>query len=615
MSTQDNKLTNSDTIRHILQSSNDILHQSIAEKQIVVIATQNKDDLSKFTIVADSVYEKELEGVVLTFANPKDYLRLFPQAPENPTHQPPGTEPGPDGNPVPIHKDPYAVKAIASTPKSYSDVFHERNVLDGNGNTKWAIKANPASLTLDLGSQVEVGTVWIWWANGDERQFKFNIGISSDEEQTFENIWTADRLSQGKFNDYEPYNLSSSIPGQTVKCRFIHISVKGNTKNGDWASIVGVRITKAVSIESVEQEVVEPTEPPVVENGQEIDQDIEPVDLTGPEPPKPTNEGRPQPEKKGDWDQPELWTLVKMNDDPLLIKIIDKNKINIADQFKTVNGAKDFKRWYIWKVGQQPKPVDPPVVTEPPTKPIDPNAKVDAQGIVMIYAPKQGGQVVTAKETNQKESKHNTGTRSSLYSNKPYSANNGELTEYFIMDLSDDGEQNAPKLLSGGHTGSGNNNETKQGQCYAVGVNQNGTLHLAKEYPHHPTTPKAYDKIQYLNPNWKNLGGNIRNKLVGMKIIYFPVTKNGKTGMHIEWWFDKKGLQTGKVENDWVQMAFTEDFGDWGSKFGPPHLENMGVKYNGKILGFYIRIDTPKKPVKFQNQGQHELELPPRKLI
>lgn len=258
-------------------------------------------------------------------------------------------------------------------------------------------------------------------------------------------------------------------------------------------------------------------------------------------------------------------------------------------------------------------PTEPPV---PPTNPpVDPNAKVDAQGVVMIYAPKVGGQVVIATETNQKESEHNTGTRTSLYSNKPYSANSGELTEGFIMNLSDNGEQNAPKLLSGGHTGSGDNDETRQGQCYAVGVNQNGSLHLAKEYPHHPTTPKAYDKIQYLDPNWKNLG-SIKNKKVFMKIIYFPV-KNaaGKEGMHMEWWFDKKALSTGKLENDWVQMAFAEDFGDWGKEFGPPHMVNNGVKYKGKILGFYIRIDTPTKPVEFSHQGMHELDSPPRKLV
>ena len=346
--------------------------------------------------------------------------------------------------------------------------------------------------------------------------------------------------------------------------------------------------------------------------------DNQPVPNPDPEPKDPTKptEGFIKPEGWGaDLKNKDAWHVVNMRDFPEQFKVVDAAGKNVATNFKTKEAADNFINFYKthpFPPTPEPEPTDPTDPQPPPV--IDPNAKVDAQGVVMIYAPKVGGQVVTATETNQKESSHNTGSRTSLYSNKPYSAISGEITEYFVMDLSDDDEQNAPKLLSGGHTGSGDNDETRQGQCYAVGVNQNGSLHLAKEYPHHPTTPKAYNKIQYLDPNWKNLG-SIKNKFVGMKIIYFPIEKNGKKGMHMEWWFDKKALETGKKENDWKQMAFAEDFGDWGSQFGPPHLENMGVKYKGKIMGFYIRIDTPKKPVKFSHQGQHELEIPPRRLV
>lgn len=290
-------------------------------------------------------------------------------------------------------------------------------------------------------------------------------------------------------------------------------------------------------------------------------------------------------------------------------EVNDENGVQEADQFTSLESAKAYIAYYIWKQGQDGGEGPPP----PPV--IDPNAKVDAQGVVMIYAPKQGGQIITDKDTYQKESSHNTGPRTSLYSTIEYKANSGELTEGFVMKLSEDGEQNAPKLLSGGHTGSGDNNTTRQGQCYAVGVNQNGSLHLAKEYPHHPTTPKAYDKIQYLDNSWKNLG-NIKNKFVLMKIIYYPVTRtDGKKGMRMEWWFDKKALSTGKLENDWKQMAFAEDYGDWGSKFGPPHLENNGIKYKGKVLGFYVRIDQKQEPVKFSYQGCHEIGENPTKLV
>ncbi len=266
---------------------------------------------------------------------------------------------------------------------------------------------------------------------------------------------------------------------------------------------------------------------------------------------------------------------------------------------------------------EEPKP-EPPVVEPPKPEPEpepEPVARLDAQGVRMLYTPKKDGQLVTAKGTRQEESEHNTGTRSSLYSLKPYSANCGELTEGFVMNLKDNDEQNAPKILSGGHTGSGDSNTTRQGRCYAVGVNQNGTLHLAKEYPHHPTTPKAYDQIKYLSTTWKNLG-SIKDKFVLMKIVYFPTTSadGKKKGMHIEWWFDRKALSTGKLENDWQQMAYVDDYGDWGSKFGEPYLENNGVKFNGKVLGMYVRIDTPIRPVKYSHVGQYELELPAKKL-
>lgn len=599
------KLNNPDAIRSILQKSNDILHASIANKDIVVIATQDKADKSKFKIVADSVYEKELEGVFLTFANPQDYIKLFPTEPGNtdpPQNCPPNTEWDPvTGKCVPIAPDTYTVLQIVSTPKSQTSAFHEKNVLDGKEDTKWAINQKGAALTLDLGSVVDVGTVWIWWGDGNKRQFYFNIGTSQTENQDFTNIWPEFKMSSGKVNDYEPYVVSSTTsatPG--LKARFIHIVVNGNTANQDWAAISNIKVTKAVAVESAEVDIPStppPTDPPVEP----------PVDPNA-EPPKPI-EGRMQLDKGGNQDA-KKWVAVSMQKQPELWKIVDDKGINIADQFTKKENCEITIKWYQWK---QKQTTTTPPPTEPPTTPPITTGKLDAQGVRMIYAPKAGGQVVIATETNQKESSHNTGSRTSLYSNKPYSANCGELTEGFIMNLSDNGEQNAPKLLSGGHTGSGDNDETRQGQCYAVGVNQNGTLHLAKEYPHHPTTPKAYDKIQYLDPNWKSLG-DIKNKKVFMKIIYFPVEKAGKQGMHMEWWFDKKALETGKLENDWQQMAFAEDFGDWGAKFGPPHMINNGVKYNGKILGFYIRIDTPTKPVQFTHQGQHELELPPRKL-
>lgn len=344
-----------------------------------------------------------------------------------------------------------------------------------------------------------------------------------------------------------------------------------------------------------------------------------PVDPEPTPTPTPTPEPKEQPElgtiKTGKkWStnpgKAETWKVVNMDNPKEKFKIVDAQGLNIMADLVSKEIADALVAWF--KTHEfPPKTENNPT---PTPNPLPSDAKVDAQGVLMIYAAKQGGQVITANDTYQKETVHNTGPRTSLYAKSEYSAPCGELTEYFIMDLSEDDEQNAPKLLSGGHTGSGDSDETRQGCCYAVGINQNGNLHLAKEYPHHPETPKAYDKIQYVLPKWNSIG-NIRNHFVGMKIIYYQVTKDGKTGVRIEWWFDLKALTTGKMENDWHLCAFAEDFGDWGNKYGPPYLENNGVKYNGKILGFYIRIDQKKKPVQFFHQGQHELAMPPVQLV
>jgi hypothetical protein len=446
------------------------------------------------------------------------------------------------------------------------------NLLSVNPNDKLTLKGVGSTIEYSLSRTDAVYGVYIHKLNNPPRQYTLLTAFyNGQDKQPFYSFVVDIPDSQDKY---------VHILNQPIRADRFVLSVVDNTEPNQWFSLFGLYL------------IGQPN--------------------AGPESPEPEDKGRVK-----DWGSvdtnPNNWKVVSMKDDKTKFKVVDKDNVNVADNFNTKKGAQKFIDDAIANYKPTEPPVEPPV--EPPTQPpIDPNAKVDAQGVVMIYAPKAGGQIVIAKETNEKQSEHNTGKRSSLYSNKPYSANSGELTVGFRMNLSDNGEQCAPKLLSGGHTGSGDNDETRQGQCYAVGLNQNGSLHLAKEYPYHPKTPKAYDQIKYLNPNWKSLG-SVKDKKVWMKIIYFPVIKDGKTGMHIEWWFDKKGFETQKLENDFQQMAYAEDFGDWGSKFGPPILENSGVKYKGKILGFYCRVDTPTKPVEFFNQGQHELDSPPRKLI
>jgi hypothetical protein len=584
------KLNNSDTIRSILQKSNDTLHQAVANNEIAIIAVQNKADKSKFTIVADSVYEKELEGVVLTFANPQDYLRLFPTEPGNgepPIKCPPNTEYDPVSKKcVPIAPDSYTVLQVVSTPKSQTPQFHENNVLDGKEDTKWAIKQKGASLTLDLGSVVDVGTVWIWWDQGDKRNFYFNIGTSQTEDQDFTNIWTTDKMSSGKVNDFEPYNLvtsTSATPG--LKCRFIHITVNGNSANGDWAAISNIKITKNVAVESAEQDIVVTTppveEPPVVEPPT-----TPPVNA---EPPKPT-EGRPQPEKGADQDA-NKWKVVQMQKQPELWKVVDAAGINVADQFSKEANADVYVKWYQWKQKQTTPPVIEPPTTEPPTTP--PVEQPTTTGsIQLVYPAKQGGQVVS--KTEYKRSTHNQSNQSNIPRDSFYSvpknffkASNAQIAGYFNVDFQREDELSF-KILGGGH---GDDNP-EAGRCYAIGINMDpgkATVpHIAKEYPKHPTTPKFYNKAKL--GEIKTLP-DLNNKTFGMRLNYWVTSKNtlaGRVDLDLSV-LDKKIADLKECPNKWQTFFTFEDDGSWT---GAPYLENQGLKYKDIALGWYIRIDN-----------------------
>lgn len=529
------KLNNSDSIRHILQASNDILHQSIANKDIVIIATQDKADKSKFKIVADSVYEKELEGVILTFANPQDYLRLFPTEPGNaepPIRCPPGTEldPAGTGKCIPIDPNTYTVLQIVSQPKSQTPQFHENNVLDGKEDTKWAINQKGASLTLDLGSVVDVGTVWIWWGDGDKRSFYFNIGTSQTEEQDFSNIWTTDKMSSGKVNEFEPYNLSST--GGVIKCRFIHITVNGNSVNGDWAAISNIKVTKNVAVESAEVDIPAvttpppppPVEPPVVTPP--------PVDPNA-EPPKP-EEGRLQFEKGGNQDATK-WKAVEMQKQPELWKIVDDKGINIADQFTKKENCEITIKWYQWKQKQTPVVVEPPVVTPPPT----PTGNVTKDGVQIPYP--ITGQIEYTFRHNDRDD----GKRMDFNKFKANTYINSAVLGYFAFPngkVPDD-------EVSGKWSVEGHSDGTDP-KCYDLGIKTNGGQSRYRfESPH----PKYTSDLGKGKENGVSLG----TKFVGYMFIRRNIP-GGKVALEI--WQDAGNNEgSNPPSNQWKQLAYWED--------------------------------------------------------
>jgi hypothetical protein len=602
------KLSNSDTIRHILQASNDVLHQAVANKDIIIIAIQDKQDKSKFKIIADSVYEKQLEGVSLTFANPQDFIRLFPTNPANtdpPVNCPPNTEYDPVSKKcVPIAPETYTVLQIASTPKPETPQFNEKNVLDGKEDTKWAVNQKGASLTLDLGSVVDVGTVWIWWDQGDKRQFIFNIGTSQTEDEDFKNIWGTDKMSSGTINEYEPYvlgNSTSATPG--AKARFINITVNGNTKNGDWAAISNVKVTKSVAVTSAERDIVPsgggggetPTEEPGVV---EIDPDndgggtttttpppttttppttepgvidvgenpttggpdvVVPPPTTDPnnnaEPPKP-KEGRLQPEKGADQDA-NKWKAVKMRDNPALWKVVDQAGVNVADQFTKEENCNIFIRWYQWKQKQQGTTTPPPTTTNPPPTGTKGQTK---DGVQLLFS--DGKEIVEGFKANFRDD----GKR---YDNNVGNWKASEAQGYFRFTKDPVDDEVSIKWSEMSHSGS------NQVQCYDTGVSiKDGKTRMRFENPH----------PSYSGNIGSGQGAPLGTKWVGYKGVKIPQADGS---VLIELYQDTGDNEGAKPANQWKKIY--------------SHVDTK-YKRTGAHPYVTIRVDDPGK------DGQKNLE-------
>lgn len=290
--------------------------------------------------------------------------------------------------------------------------------------------------------------------------------------------------------------------------------------------------------------------------------------------PKPT----PEPEDKGrtkDWgsvdDNPHNWKVVKMADDSTKFKVVDKDKVNVADLFRTEKGAQKFIDDAIKVYDSNPQPTT-------------------GNEIQLVYPAKQGGQVVT--KTKFERSKHNQSNkknipRDSFYSNPKdfFKAVNAQLGGYFNIDFNDD-DQFCWKILGGGH---GDDNPMA-GRCYAVGLNfepgKPTTQHIAKEIKH-PDTPNFDKKAKLTDLKLPDLN----NKTFGIRLNYWITSKKtvaGRLDVDLSV-LDKKVSDLKECPNQWQTYFTFEDDGSWKDE---PYLENQGLKYKDIALGFYIRIDS-----------------------
>lgn len=164
-----------------------------------------------------------------------------------------------------------------------------------------------------------------------------------------------------------------------------------------------------------------------------------------------------------------------------------------------------------------------------------------------------------------------------------------ESTSYQNIDFTAD-DETGYKVWGGKHTGSGDNNTTRQGRCYGCGINKNGTPHIMKEFPYHPQGSYSLEtsKLKYINPSFPKNGsmptlGDIQHRMIGHKYVIY--LKDGKA--YMEYYVDTAPFVNGKPQNQWQLMYTCVDDGTWGDVV---YTTNQGILFGG-IAYWVIRID------------------------
>ena len=225
--------------------------------------------------------------------------------------------------------------------------------------------------------------------------------------------------------------------------------------------------------------------------------------------------GRPQPQKGANRD-PATWTVVQMRDDPALWKVVDDKGINVADLFKTKEGAQkyidDFKKAPSPEPVPEPTPVPPPTTTEP-TPPAGPTEPVVSAAYP--YAAKGAAMPSTQRGPTTRHYASGKPDDETIEKNvKEITFDNYQFVIYLTMHKMEHDDTVSTKI-GGTHMGSG-------WFDHGVGI-YTGQTCLGKEEDH-PSTDLCVIKGPKV--------GDIREKKIGVAATYFK--KINKT----EFWLD-----------------------------------------------------------------------------
>lgn len=203
-----------DKIREVLKGYNNILHNLLANGHFPLIITHNLKDPRKFSIVKDNIYDNnKLEGASLVFETQDEFKRVFPEffAPP-PVHVPTNMEQDPEtGELRAKHKDPYPISHV---------------------------QALSGKIILDMGSDIDIGAVWIQFASNDN---PISIAVSTEEQYNKgKKFGYISHLINKEHIHEESYNLSKK-EDELVRARYILIVTEDRIDN--------VNVTKAKVLE------------------------------------------------------------------------------------------------------------------------------------------------------------------------------------------------------------------------------------------------------------------------------------------------------------------------------------------------------------------------------
>lgn len=247
-------------IKKILQHINDQAHNALDNGEVIILAKHDRKDPRRIEVIADSIYDQQLEGQTFLFEDKQAFKTIFPMFAQPPkVNLPPNTVQNEQGKPVAEHRDPYIPINASANAKAQDSRFDATNVYDGNPDSIWALNELGAEHYTDMGKIVDVGAIWIKWYRGHERHYKFSIGYMTDELSQptliphLTNVMSAGPdMGKGdeSAGDYEVYNLDAN--GKTVPLRYIYIRINGNdspnVEEQHLAAIHNIQITKASAV-------------------------------------------------------------------------------------------------------------------------------------------------------------------------------------------------------------------------------------------------------------------------------------------------------------------------------------------------------------------------------